>query len=46
MVGPQIADKYRIENHDGQELDEHTYLGDSPRGVPGMDRFALRRRPI
>ena len=34
MVGREIADNYRIENHHGQELDEHTYLGDSPRGVP------------
>jgi nickel-dependent lactate racemase len=34
MVGPHIADHYRIENHHGQERAEHTYLGDSPRGVP------------
>ena len=34
MVGPFIAENYRIENHHGQVLDEHTYLGDSPRGVP------------
>ena len=34
MVGPAIVDRYRIENHDGQNLAEHTYLGDSPRGVP------------
>ena len=34
MVGPEIAANYRIENHHGQVLDEHTYLGDSPRGVP------------
>ena len=34
MVGQQIVENYRIENHHGQELDEHTYLGDSPRGVP------------
>jgi lactate racemase len=34
MVGPHIAAHYRIENHHGQERDEHTYLGESPRGVP------------
>jgi len=34
MVGQSIVDNYRIENHCGQNLDEHTYLGDSPRGVP------------
>jgi nickel-dependent lactate racemase len=34
MVGRRIYDNYRIENHHGQVLDEHTYCGDSPRGVP------------
>ena len=34
LVGEQIASNYRIENHHGQVLDEHTFLGDSPRGVP------------
>jgi nickel-dependent lactate racemase len=34
MVGQFIVDHYRIENHHGQNLDEHTYLGQSPRGVP------------
>jgi len=34
MVGREIVDNYRIENHFGQELDQHTYLGQSPRGVP------------
>jgi len=34
MVGQQIADTYRIENHDGENLAAHTYLGESPRGVP------------
>ena len=34
MVGQEIFDTYRIENHDGQALAEHTYLGESPRGVP------------
>ncbi len=34
MVGPEILNNYRIENHHGQRLEEHTYLGKSPRGVP------------
>jgi nickel-dependent lactate racemase len=34
MVGPEIAAQYRIEDHRGEIRDEHTYLGDSPRGVP------------
>jgi nickel-dependent lactate racemase len=34
MVGQDIVDRYRIENHHGTVLAEHTYLGDSPRGVP------------
>jgi nickel-dependent lactate racemase len=34
MVGREIAQGYRIENHHGQEPSEHTYLGESPRGVP------------
>jgi nickel-dependent lactate racemase len=34
MVGTEIASNYQIEDHRGQEIDEHTYLGESPRGVP------------
>jgi lactate racemase len=34
MVGQEIVDRYRIEDHDGKALDQHTHLGDSPRGVP------------
>jgi len=34
MVGRHIFENYRIENHHGQQLEEHTYLGESPRGVP------------
>jgi lactate racemase len=34
MFGRRIVDQYRIENHFGERRDEHTYLGDSPRGVP------------
>ncbi len=34
ILGAELAGRYRVENHHGQVLDEHTYLGDSPRGVP------------
>ncbi|MFM9116927.1 MAG: nickel-dependent lactate racemase [Planctomycetota bacterium] len=34
MVGPWIVENYRIVDHHGQDLGEHTDLGESPRGVP------------
>ena len=34
LVGDYIAKNYRCENHHGKVLEEHAYLGDSPRGVP------------
>ena len=34
MVGRYIVENYRIENHHGQVKEQHTYLGESPRGVP------------
>ncbi len=34
MVGDEIYDRYRIENHDGQDMDAHVHLGESPNGVP------------
>lgn len=34
ILGAAIAGSYRVEDHFGTHLDEHTYLGDSPRGVP------------
>lgn len=34
MVGRWIVENYRIENHHGTVLEEHTFLGHSPRGVP------------
>lgn len=34
MVGPFLLEHYRIENHHGRELSQHTHLGESPRGVP------------
>jgi len=34
MVGAEIAARYQVVDHHGQEINEHTYLGMSPRGVP------------
>ncbi len=34
MFGPDIVANYRIENHDGKNLGEHDYLGETPNGVP------------
>ena len=34
MVGADIAARYAVVDHHGQQTNEHTYLGDSPRGVP------------
>jgi len=34
LVGPEIAAKYRVENHHGKVLAEHTNLGTTPKGVP------------
>src|SRR5437868_4512795 len=34
LVGPEIAANYRIENHHGKVLSEHTYLGTTDRKVP------------
>ena len=34
LVGSEIAANYRVENHMARELDQHTYLGKSPKGVP------------
>lgn len=34
MVGSDIAERYRIENHFGQDLNSHSNLGESPNGVP------------
>jgi nickel-dependent lactate racemase len=39
MVGPEIVRRYRIENHFGKRLADHTYLGVTPNGVPAyIDR--------
>lgn len=34
LVGSEIAGQYRVENHHGKDLSEHTYLGTTPKGVP------------
>jgi len=34
MCGTEIVERYRIEDHHAECRNEHTYLGDSPRGVP------------
>lgn len=34
LVGPEIAARYRVENHVATDAASHAYLGDTPRGVP------------
>ena len=34
MLGAEIAAKYRVEDHYGTRLDEHTFLGTTENGVP------------
>lgn len=34
IVGRHVMANYRIENHHGKVLEEHAYLGTTPRGVP------------
>jgi lactate racemase len=34
MVGAEILDRYRVENHDGRNLAAHSFLGQTARGVP------------
>ncbi|MFW6171731.1 MAG: nickel-dependent lactate racemase [Planctomycetota bacterium] len=34
ILGREIVQRYRVENHHGTAQGEHTYLGESPRGVP------------
>jgi nickel-dependent lactate racemase len=43
MLGPDIVANYRVENHHGQVLEEHDYLGTTANGVPiYLDRRYLR----
>jgi nickel-dependent lactate racemase len=34
MLGAEISRGFRVEDHCGTRLDDHTYLGTTPRGVP------------
>jgi nickel-dependent lactate racemase len=34
MLSPEIANSYRVEDHHGTVLEEHTYLGTTEHGVP------------
>ncbi|MGC2660751.1 MAG: nickel-dependent lactate racemase [Bryobacteraceae bacterium] len=34
IVGPAIASRYRIVNHQAKELEEHRFLGETSRGTP------------
>lgn len=34
MLGPTIAKRYQVADHNGHDLAAHTYLGTTPRGVP------------
>ena len=34
ILGPEIAAKYRVVNHDAQRIDEHRYLGKTRAGTP------------
>jgi nickel-dependent lactate racemase len=43
LVGREIARNYRCENHHGKIVEEHTYLGTTPNGVPAwIDSRYLR----
>ena len=42
IVGPDIARRYAVLNHDARSLDEHRFLGESRRGTPAyIDRRYL-----
>lgn len=34
VLGPEICRDYRVANHAGDRIEEHVYLGESPRDVP------------
>ncbi|VTS04700.1 nickel-dependent lactate racemase [Tuwongella immobilis] len=43
MVGAEILANYRVENHFGQRLEDHDYLGTTPNGVPAwIDKRYVR----
>jgi nickel-dependent lactate racemase len=35
MLGEKIVERYRVEDHHGTRLEEHTLVGTSSRGIPG-----------
>ncbi len=35
MLGPEIVAGYRIEDHYGTRLEDHTFVGTTTRGIPG-----------
>ena len=35
MLGPEIVAGYRVEDHFGTRLEEHTFVGTTSRGIPG-----------
>jgi nickel-dependent lactate racemase len=35
MLGEEVVDRYRVEDHYGTRLEEHTYVGTTSRGIPG-----------
>lgn len=35
MLGAEIVGSYRVEDHYGTRLEEHTLVGTTPRGIPG-----------
>ena len=42
IVGPEIASRYTVLNHDARNLDEHRFLGETSRGTPAhIDRRFL-----
>jgi nickel-dependent lactate racemase len=44
MLGSEIAGSFAIRQHDARDLSAHTYLGDTPGGIPiWIDRFYLER---
>jgi nickel-dependent lactate racemase len=43
MLGAEVVANYRVENHHGKVLEEHDYLGETPKGVPvWLDRRYVR----
>ncbi len=43
MLGAEIVARYRVEDHHGTRLEEHTLVGTTPRGIPGWidSRYVL-----